>query len=93
MADRYDLKVARRGRDGKTFWTKVGVMFPMKDRDGYSLTFEALPIGGLNDRGEFECRVVAWEPYKDDRPSRHNRAKADGYQPDRAADLDDEIPF
>ena len=29
MADRYNLKVPHKGNDGKTYWTKIGVMFPM----------------------------------------------------------------
>jgi hypothetical protein len=66
MADRYELKVARLGRDGKTYWTKVGVMFPMKERDGFNITLEALPLQTLNDQGQLECRITAWEPYKDD---------------------------
>lgn len=43
MADRYDLKVARQGRDGKIYWTKIGVMFPMRERDGFNITLEAFP--------------------------------------------------
>lgn len=66
MADRYDLKVARQGRDGKTYWTKVGVMFPMKERDGFNITLEALPLQTMNDQGQLECRITAWEPFKDD---------------------------
>jgi hypothetical protein len=76
MADRYDLKVARQGKDGKTWWTKIGVMFPMKDRDGFNITLEALPLQTMNDQGQMECRITAWEPYKDDKNSGYeNRAK------------------
>ena len=66
MADRYDLKVARKGKDGKTYWTKIGVMFPMRERDGFNITLEALPLQTMNDQGQMECRITAWEPYKDD---------------------------
>ena len=66
MAGRYDLKVARQGKDGKTYWTKIGVMFPMKERDGFNITLEALPLQTMNDQGQLECRITAWEPYKDD---------------------------
>jgi hypothetical protein len=69
MADRYDLKVARPGKDGKVWWTKIGVMFPMKDRDGFNITLEALPLQTLNDQGQMECRITAWEPYKEDQQS------------------------
>jgi hypothetical protein len=66
MADRYDLKVARQGRDGKTYWTKIGVMFPMRERDGFNITLEAIPLQTMNDQGQLECRITAWEPYKDE---------------------------
>ena len=87
MADRYDLKTARKGKDGKTYWTKIGVMFPMRDRDGFSISLEALPIPTLNDSGGLECRIMAWEPYDKDR--------ADGAdaKPRRQSDLDDKVPF
>jgi len=65
MADRYDLKVARQGRDGKTYWTKIGVMFPMRERDGFNISLEAFPLQTMNDQGQLECRITAWEPYKD----------------------------
>ena len=31
MADRYELKTPRKGKDGKVYWTKVGVAFPQKN--------------------------------------------------------------
>ena len=87
MAERYDLKVARRGKDGKTWWTKIGVMFPNKSgKDSFNLIFESLPIPSMSDSGQLEVRVMAMEPFKDDQ------------QPQRSAPaspekLDDEIPF
>ena len=92
MADRYDLKTARTAPDGKTYWTKIGVMFPFKgDKDGFSIIMEALPVPAINDQGTLEVRVMAMEPYKDDGQSDHNKAKANGFQPQDT--LDDEIPF
>jgi hypothetical protein len=96
MADRYDLKVARQGRDGKTYWTKVGVMFPMRERDGFNITLEALPLQTMNDQGQLECRITAWEPYKDDVSSGYD---AGGSPPTPAppqaptSDPDGEPPF
>lgn len=93
MASHYRLVTARQGRDGKTYWTKIGVMFPMKDRDGFNISLEALPLMSQNDQGEMECRVVAFDG-TDDQQSSHNRAKANGYQQQPLdADLDDEVPF
>ncbi len=93
MATHYRLVTARQGRDGKTYWTKIGVMFPMKDRDGFNISLEALPLMSMNDQNEMECRVVAFDG-TDDQQSGHNRAKANAYQQQPLdADLDDEVPF
>ncbi len=96
MADRYDLKVARQGKDGKTWWTKIGVMFPMKDRDGFNITLEALPLQTMNDQGQMECRITAWEPYKDDRSPGYDDRSSSSSEPTSVSDstLDgDVIPF
>ena len=103
MADRYRLAVPRPGKDGKTYWTNIGVMFPMKGKDGFSIIFEALPIPSLNDRNELECRAMAFDATDDQnrQQSSHNEAKSNGYQDqgqapldnDTSGDLDDEIPF
>jgi hypothetical protein len=96
MADRYDLKVARQGRDGKTYWTKVGVMFPMRERDGFNITLEALPLQTMNDQGQLECRITAWEPYKDDVDTGYDTGgeKSSPSQPQApTSDPDGNIPF
>jgi hypothetical protein len=86
MADRYDLKVSRRGKDGKNYSTRIGVAWPMKNvDDGFNLIFEALPVPQLNDKGELEVRVAMWPPYED-----ADKQKA---PPPKAEELDDEIPF
>ena len=105
MANRYELKTARQGNDGKTYWTRIGSMFPMKGKNGFNLVFDALPIPSQNDQGQMEVRVTAWEPLpKGGQPDAHNQAKGNGYQPDQdriqhamnnpgGANLDAEIPF
>jgi len=104
MADRYDLKTARTGRDGKTYWTKIGVMFPMREKDGFSITLEALPIQQLNDDGRLECRITAWEPYKEGKGGGNSGARdhdmplpaavdTEEKESGEAALLDDKIPF
>lgn len=45
MNERYDLLTARE-KDGRSFFTKVGVMFPNRSGDGFTMYFEALPIPG-----------------------------------------------
>jgi hypothetical protein len=96
MADRYDLKVARQGKDGKTYWTKIGVMFPMRERDGFNITLEAIPLQTMNDQGQLECRITAWEPYKDDQSAQYNAGgqNASSSQPQAPTnDPDGDIPF
>jgi hypothetical protein len=97
VADRYDLKTARTGRDGKTYWTRIGVMFPMRDRDGFNITLEAMPLQSMNEQGQLECRITAWEPYKDDQGSvrgEPSAASSASDWPDKPDTLDDDvIPF
>ena len=96
MAERYDLKVARQGKDGKVWWTKVGVMFPMKERDGFNITLEALPLQTMNDQGQLECRITAWEPFKENEEIAYNKSPAEPQSNTTSApkiDMDDSIPF
>jgi hypothetical protein len=96
MADRYDLKVARTGRDGKTYWTKIGVMFPMKERDGFNITLEALPLQTMNDQGQLECRITAWEPYKDNQSDNNDTVETPQQSnsgQEATSELNDKIPF
>lgn len=89
MADRYDILCPRTAKDGKTYFTKIGVMWPMKGgKEGFSITFEALPIPSLND-GAIEVRALAMPPKPQD--GQQQRQAPAGRTP--APDLDDEIPF
>ena len=71
-------------------------MFPMKDKDGYSLILEALPIPSLSQTGALEVRISAWPPYEKDA---NGQAKQQGNPQaplppaDDGETLDDEIPF
>jgi hypothetical protein len=87
MTQRYDLCTGRKDRDGKTHWTKIGVMFPSQQGDGFSIKLEAYPLP--NDKGE--VWVSAFVPKdRDDRgpPPRQSQAPARGHAP-----IDDDIPF
>lgn len=90
----YTLTVAQE-RGGKTYWTRIGTMFAMKDRDGFNLVFSALPIPSLNKDGQLEVRVAAFPPKDDDdRPAQGGqRQEYAGGATGRREDLDDEIPF
>ena len=89
MAKRFDIVTPRKGRDGKTFWTKIGVAFENKT-GGYNLSFEALPIASMTDDGSIEARGVrkgAGE--RGDAPRGNGRARS---TPQRD-ELSDDIPF
>lgn len=81
-------------RDGevKTAFNKIGVAFATKN-GGWSLTFEALPLPSINDKGVLETKVLLMPPREDDgqRPARK------GAQPSDFSDLrggqDDDLPF
>lgn len=46
-AKRMDVLVVREGKDGgKAFFTRVGVAFPAKSGNGYSIFLDALPTDG-----------------------------------------------
>ena len=91
MAKRFDIVTPRKGRDGKTFWTKIGVAFENKT-GGYNLSFEALPIASMTDDGSIETRAIMMEPReRDDAPRGNGRAQS---TPQRGDDLDDDmVPF
>jgi hypothetical protein len=101
MTARYDLMVARES-NGKTFWTRIGVMFPMNGKDGFSISLEALPIPQIGKDGKIECRLCAFPPKEQD----GYQAKTQAYQGPVSSkprqnnkpainndDLEDIIPF
>lgn len=53
MSKRYDLLTAREGKDGKNYFTKIGVMFPNRETDGFTAMFDALPLPGPEG-----CKVI-----------------------------------
>jgi hypothetical protein len=82
MTTRYDICTPRKGRDDKTYWTRIGTAF--QGDKGIQLIFDALPIA------DSEGRVVAnlFEP---------RERTGGGTTPRRdlapAGDLDDDVPF
>jgi hypothetical protein len=72
-------------------------MFPMKEKEGFSLILEALPIPSLSQTGALEVRISAWPPYEkdDDGQAKQQPAQAEAPLPpaDDGETLDDEIPF
>ena len=76
-------------------------MFPMKEKEGFNLILEALPIPSLSQTGALEVRISAWPPYEKDAngQAKQQPAQAEATLPpppeQQPADdgLDDEIPF
>ncbi len=85
MITRYDAMTPRKGRDGKTYWTKVGSMFPAKDgKDGFNLVLDALPLPDSDGR----CTVSMFVP-----KPREGAEQRPAQQPAGNADMNDDIPF
>lgn len=76
---RYNLSVPREGKDGKTFWDKVGVMFE-RDKGGFSIRLSLFP--NLN--------IIAF-PAEDDRQGGGGGGGRGDWS--RQPDEDDAPPF
>jgi len=50
MSKRMDIMSPRKGRDNKTFWTRLGTAW-FNDNGGIQLVFDALPIPDSEGRG------------------------------------------
>ena len=87
MADRYDLSVPIPGKDGKTFWHRIGTMFPQKNGKGYAIMLNSIPAPQVQNNGENGWRIMAFEA---------SDYGAD-YSPSKSAQsnlpLDDEVKF
>lgn len=76
----YTICQAKPGKDGKTFWNRIGSAWP-DDKGGFNLTFDALPIPSYSEKYGLRVEAKIFPPREDE---------GDG---SRAHDLDDEIPF
>jgi hypothetical protein len=85
---RFDLIVARPGKE-KTYWLKIGSMFPARKGDGFAIKLDALPIP--NEKGEIWINAAVPQE-RDAEPRQQAGGAAKGHAPSRA-DLDDDIPF
>jgi hypothetical protein len=92
---RYDVLAPRtyKDRDGndKTSFTKVGVAFPMKDRDGFKVMLEAIPAP---QDGVFQLLMMPPRPREDDQPQQRQPSYGDVKgRIGQSVVIDDEIPF
>lgn len=94
MTTRYDLCTPRKNGE-KTYWTKVGSMFPARQGDGFTIKLDALPLP--NEKGE--VWVSAFVPKEqDEAPARQQTRSAPagrGSSPSRSTEdeINDSVPF
>jgi len=56
MAKYYEVSVPRNGKDGKTFWRRIGTAFPAKNGEGVNVELDALPLTDKEGRCSFIIR-------------------------------------
>ena len=105
MSDYMEIVIARpyttSSGEQRTAFTRVGTAWPMKNREGYSLTFDALPVPTMGQDGKIETRVLMMPPRPKD-GEQQPRQQSGGYNQDKGSrriqnapsfDDDDDIPF
>jgi hypothetical protein len=80
MAERLDA-VSVRESNGKSYFTRIGVAFPSRTGNGYSVLLDAMPAP---TEGQF--KILLMEPKARD-------GAAPARKPAFATDLDDDVPF
>lgn len=80
MSTRFDICTPRKGRDDKTYWTRIGTAF--QGDKGIQLIFDALPLP------DSEGRVVAnlFEPRESNGGQRQQSRQTED-------ELSDSVPF
>lgn len=86
-----EIKQPKEGKDGKTYWHKVGVKF-VYDDGKESIKLDSLPLP--NEKGEVWMNVFEPRP-KDDTASGtwSNPEQKDTATDTASKDFDDEVPF
>ena len=89
MSNRFDICTPRKGKDDKTFWTRIGTAW--QNEKGIQLVFDALPLPDAEGR----CVANLFEPKGDRAKSAANDARGSGGEQRGSFrdDLDDDIPF
>jgi hypothetical protein len=78
---RFDMMTPRKGRDDKTFWTRIGTAW--QSDKGIQLVFDALPLPDSEGR----CVANLFEPRDDrERSAGNDRAAASNRANDSFAD-------
>jgi hypothetical protein len=89
MAKRYDISTPRPGKDGKTFWHRIGTAW--EGDKGIQLVFDSLPLPDKEGR----CVANLFEPREPQaRSASRDQANAREHGGRQASYADDEsIPF
>ena len=87
MTTRYDLLSPRPGKDGKTNWVRVGVMFPSSKGEGFSIKLDALPLS--NKDGEVWLNAMVPRDKPQDGGRAPQRQQSRSYEDE----LSDSVPF
>ena len=81
MAKYLELLSGRPGKEGKTYWNRIGTMFPAKDGNGYSIVLDAYPLPDKEGR----VSLIARPPKPRDGASNADTSLSD--------QLNDDVPF
>lgn len=95
MSTRYDAVAVREyevNGESRSSFTNIGVAFPLKERDGYSLLLHCLPAPV---DGEYKILLFPPKPKEDQRQETPAKRQQSYGQQSRGRDreLDDDIPF
>lgn len=83
MAKRFDICTPRKGKDDKTFWTRIGTAW--EGDKGIQLVFDALPLPDSDGR----CVANLFEPKpRDDAPRQQSRQPVSQFD-----DATEDAPF
>lgn len=86
MAERYDALTVRES-NGKSYFTKIGAMFPNKNGDGFTLVLDAVPA---SNEGQYRILLVTPKPRDGQSGQRSEGNQSRGSFAD---DLDDDVPY
>jgi hypothetical protein len=90
MTERYDMLTVRE-KDGRAYFTKIGVMFPNRNGEGFTAYFEALPVPGPDG-----CKVVikkAEERPQGNRGAASRPEQSSARPASQYDDVNEEAPF
>jgi len=83
MTTRFDVLSPRPGKDGKTYWLKVGAQFLSKDGQGWTIKLDAYPLPDKEGNIWLSCRE----------PRERDAASTPAPRGSLTDQLDDDIPF